>query len=35
MLGAEVIMYSITILIETHCSRGHKPGQALPIEFVW
>lgn len=33
MLGAGVIMYSITILIETNWSRGHEPGQALPLNL--
>lgn len=33
MLGAGVIMYSITILIETNWSRGREPGQALPLNL--
>lgn len=28
-----MIMYSITILIETNWSRGHEPGQALPLNL--
>jgi len=32
-LGAGVIMYSITILIETNWSRSHESGQAVPLNL--